>query len=588
MNNISLKGKILLLSAFMTAVAVTIGAVSYIYSQKTTRSFETVVQHNVPAIRAVNRMLLAVRYARIELLQLTMPGTSAESDANSIKIVKEQWESYDADNKLVSDLTQLSTPEEKENLADLQKSVQLIRDDFGKALDQYKVNPSAESKERKEMIRIVTIDIVLHAKGLHDATKKTMSVLVKNVEDHSVSAFKAASTGTLMTIFTTLIGSLVGFAFAFLFSTKISKQVGQIISSISAASDEVAAAATQIASSSVELSQATTEQAASLEETAASLEEITAMISKASESADTTEKSSNESQSKAEEGRGSVDKMMVSMEAISTSNDEIMTQVNHSNQQMTEIIRVIQEIGSKTKVINEIVFQTKLLSFNASVEAARAGEHGKGFAVVAEEVGNLAQMSGNAAKEISEMLDSSISKVESIVNDSKHKVANLVSSGKEKVEAGVDTARQCSGVLDEIVQNVSRVTGLAQEIAQASKEQAQGVGEINKAMNQLGAVTQQNSATSQQAASSAEQLSAQAVSLKAAIDELVLAVQGQPNPNAGQPIKAKSKKSSNVVHIMPKKKQAPVSKSSTHSSMPLKAAAGESTPSRDSDGFDEV
>jgi methyl-accepting chemotaxis protein len=78
-----------------------------------------------------------------------------------------------------------------------------------------------------------------------------------------------------------------------------------------------------------------------------------------------------------------------------------MNQINYSNEQMSEIVKVIQEIETKTKVINDIVFQTKLLSFNASVEAARAGEQGKGFAVVAEEVGNLAQMSGNAAKEIS-------------------------------------------------------------------------------------------------------------------------------------------------------------------------------------------
>ena len=62
---------------------------------------------------------------------------------------------------------------------------------------------------------------------------------------------------------------------------------------------------------------------------------------------------------------------------------------NESNKEIQEIVKVIAEIGNKTKVINDIVFQTKLLSFNASVEAARAGENGKGFAVVAEEVGKL-------------------------------------------------------------------------------------------------------------------------------------------------------------------------------------------------------
>ena len=60
----------------------------------------------------------------------------------------------------------------------------------------------------------------------------------------------------------------------------------------------------------------------------------------------------------------------------------------------------MEQIKDKVNIINDIVFQTKLLSFNASVEAARAGENGKGFAVVAEEVGNLASVSGKAANEI--------------------------------------------------------------------------------------------------------------------------------------------------------------------------------------------
>ena len=77
-----------------------------------------------------------------------------------------------------------------------------------------------------------------------------------------------------------------------------------------------------------------------------------------------------------------------------------------------------------------IVFQTKLLSFNASVEAARAGEYGKGFSVVAEEVGNLAQMSGIAAKDISALLQSSVKKVEQIATESKTKIDRLVQNSK--------------------------------------------------------------------------------------------------------------------------------------------------------------
>ncbi len=250
------------------------------------------------------------------------------------------------------------------------------------------------------------------------------------------------------------------------------------------------------------------------------------MISKAAEGAETTSESSSESQKKAEEGRSAADHMLSSMVEISRSNDAIMEEINSSNRQMSEIVKVIQEIGTKTKVINEIVFQTKLLSFNASVEAARAGENGKGFAVVAEEVGNLAQMSGNAAKEISDMLNSSISKVEIIVKDTQSNVEGLIAKGRTKVEDGMKVARQCSEILNEIVQNVSRVSGLSQDISVATKEQSQGVNEINKAMGQLDSVTQKNSTSSQETAMAATQLSEQAGSLQTVVEELLAIVQG--------------------------------------------------------------
>ena len=391
---------------------------------------------------------------------------------------------------------------------------------------------------------------------------------------------------------------------AFLIIRRFGVSIRNIIHSLNENSSQVASASHQLASSSEELSQAATEQAASLEQTAASLEQISAMISKASDSATMTETSSVESQNKAEEGRKAVDSMMSQMDEISDSNQAIMTQVNYGNDQMAEIVKVIQEIGTKTKVINEIVFQTKLLSFNASVEAARAGEHGKGFAVVAEEVGNLAQMSGNAAKDISSMLEGSIAKVEQIVKDSKAKVESLVDQGKLKVEAGVTIAKECSGVLDQIVQNVSVVSGLSQEISQASKEQSQGVGEINKAMGQLDTVTQQNSAASEEAASASEQLSAQAESLKTVISDLVFAVQGGSTKNLAavqnyaKPVhKPTATKNSNVVHLKTPAKTPLLKKSAPAAqvmALPktetrFKAAAGDgSVPSRDNAGFKDV
>jgi methyl-accepting chemotaxis protein len=273
-----------------------------------------------------------------------------------------------------------------------------------------------------------------------------------------------------------------------------------------------------------------------------------------------------------------------------------MEQVNKSNESMAGIVKVIEEIGSKTKVINDIVFQTKLLSFNASVEAARAGEHGKGFAVVAEEVGNLAQMSGNAAKEISSLLEESVQKVNTIVHETKSSVEKLIADGKETVESGTQVARQCGEVLEEIVQNVSGVTSMAGEIATASQEQARGVGEITKAMGQLDQMTQQNAATSEECASAAEELSAQSEALKKAVQLLVMTVNGSDGRSDMQFAHAEPARPTPVVKKAPTPKQA--SPNVVHLKTPAKDAApapaptfkkaSGDVPSYNSAGFEEV
>lgn len=330
----------------------------------------------------------------------------------------------------------------------------------------------------------------------------------------------------ISTIIFLWVGILISFVVIILTSVKTMSLVSTYANKLREISNGVATAADQIAESSKRLSQATTEQAASLQETSAAVEQTSSMVLRNSENAKNASSTSAKSQDGAEKGKQVVEKMIYSMDQINGSNKNIMEQINYSNNQIGEIVKVIQEIGNKTKVINDIVFQTKLLSFNASVEAARAGEQGKGFSVVAEEVGNLAQMSGNAAKEITALLDGSIQKVELIVNDTKSKVEALIFDGEKKVDEGVTVAKQCGDVLNEIVTNVASVSQMAGEISNASEEQAQGVREITKSVNQLDQVTQQNATTSEEAAKAAQLLAQQAESLNTGIRELMLVIQG--------------------------------------------------------------
>ena len=331
----------------------------------------------------------------------------------------------------------------------------------------------------------------------------------------------------LMGIIIALSSIVISIVLAFFILRAVSYAISQVVASLHESSSQVSSASLQIASSSQQLSQSSTEQAASLQETAASIEEMTSMVAKNSENANMASENSLKSHKKASHGKNVVNKMIDSVESINKNNEMIVEKVHESSERFANIVKVIEEIKAKTTVINEIVFQTKLLSFNASVEAARAGEHGKGFAVVAEEVGKLAQMSGDSANEISALLERSIQNVELTIKENIQSVDKVIDQGKDVLAEGVKVARECGGVLDEIVSDVESVKVMAEDISVASNEQARGVAEINKAVNQLEMTTQQNSAASIQCASSAEELSLQAESLQGIVSNLVYIIEGK-------------------------------------------------------------
>jgi methyl-accepting chemotaxis protein len=290
-----------------------------------------------------------------------------------------------------------------------------------------------------------------------------------------------------------------------------------IIEELKEGAEKVVFASENIAKTGSKLSDSSVQEASALQQTAASINEISVMVTKNAENAKKSEDLSVASHTEAENGKQAVHEMIRSIEEINQSNSDIARQIELSNQGMSEIVKVIQEIGERTKVINDIVFQTKLLSFNASVEAARAGEQGKGFSVVAEEIGNLAQMSGKSAMDISQIVEKGIQRTEEIVEQTRSKVGQLISLDKAKVESGVVTAKRCSEFLEKMVTNVAQLKEMVTEISTASDEQSRGVQEITKALGQLDQVAAQNSAVSEESAKAAVALSVEANRLQSII-----------------------------------------------------------------------
>ncbi|MBN2427301.1 MAG: methyl-accepting chemotaxis protein [Deltaproteobacteria bacterium] len=256
-------------------------------------------------------------------------------------------------------------------------------------------------------------------------------------------------------------------------------KLNQVLGQVQVAGEQIASGSAQVSDSSQSLSQGATEQASSLEEISSSMTEMGSQTKQNAENATQASQLSSQARDAARKGNSQMQEMMKAMDDI-----------NESGQNISKII----------KVIDEIAFQTNLLALNAAVEAARAGQHGKGFAVVAEEVRNLAARSAQAAKETADLIEGSVSKAEN----------------------GVGIAQQTAAALDEIVSSITKTTDLIAEIAAASNEQAQGIGQISQGLNQIESVVQQNTANAEESAAASEELAGQADHLRQQLQQFQL------------------------------------------------------------------
>jgi len=243
--------------------------------------------------------------------------------------------------------------------------------------------------------------------------------------------------------------------------TEMVEKLHKVVWNIRSGSEHVAAGAEELTATAEILAQGANTQATGVERVSASVEQMTSSIDNNAANAKETEKLATQAARDAQEGGKAV----------------------------AQAVHAMADIAEKISIIEEIARQTNLLAVNAAIEAARAGEHGKGFAVVAAEVRKLAERSGTAASEISELSSSTM-----------------------------HVANQAGEMLKKLVPDIQKTSELIQEISAATSEQHAGANEINTAIQDLDKVVQQNAATSEETASTAEELTAQAIRLQEMIN----------------------------------------------------------------------
>ncbi len=277
---------------------------------------------------------------------------------------------------------------------------------------------------------------------------------------------------------------LAGVMFGFFFINKgITNALQRAVTDLTACSNETASAANQVAGGAQSLADGTSKTAAALEETSASLEEMGSMVKQ-------TAASSSSAATLAGEGRQAGERGSVAMGELAKAIQDIKANAD----QTAKIV----------KTIDEIAFQTNLLALNAAVEAARAGDAGKGFAVVAEEVRNLAQRAGEAARN----------------------TASLIESSVKAADNGVILAKNVNEIVGQSTTASRKINDLVAEIAASAKEVAQGIEQVSKAVRQMDQVTQSNAAAAEENSAVGEELSAQSMTLNGLVVGLDVMVRG--------------------------------------------------------------
>ncbi len=257
--------------------------------------------------------------------------------------------------------------------------------------------------------------------------------------------------------------------------------ISDVIHSLQGSSGNQNEMAKELKSASQAIVSSTEQQSAMTYQVAASVEEISAMAEKSKETIRFLMDISKDSIETSHSSADNITKLADAIASIENSEKLILKQVESNEVQLSNILTFINEIKNKTKLIDDIVFQTKLLSFNASVEAARAGEQGKGFAVVAEEVGKLAASSGMASHEINDMLSGGIEKFEAHLKDNSQKINALISDSSIKLENGKQLSSKCVLQLKGMNKISEEIKSKISETEVAIKEQALALNEISKA-----------------------------------------------------------------------------------------------------------
>ncbi|WP_120405497.1 methyl-accepting chemotaxis protein [Halobacteriovorax sp. BALOs_7] len=516
--NLSFKKKLVLLCVFMSCVSLIIGGVALYGFITFSKVSDDVAKRVIPRTALLNTMDVNYQKIRIQVRTLGFENLSLENRTSAINNALKYVNNYENASKELK--AYVTSKEELELYNRLDRQWEDFKSVGVKAIELGKVYDADARAKLLEIFLVHCPEAAGNFQQALDEYTDSIKIELKNAVALSNDVSKEIEFIDMLLVVVMILGTGIGLTVGVTFANRMSNSIRETIDSLTKSSSVLTSNASDISKTSSELSEASQEQDAALHESSASLEEIGSMVKMTADNAMKSSQLATESYDRASKGKNIVVDMNLSMSSINTSIDTIVNELDLNNDKMKEIASLISSIDEKTQVINDIVFQTKLLSFNASVEAARAGEAGKGFAVVAEEVGKLAQMSGGAAVEITEMLSSSVTQVNNIIEDTKNRFSKVVDEARSSVTTGTDIAKECEDILESIVTSVEGVSSSVGEISSATQEQSSGINQLQTALSHVDVLSKSNTGIAQDSSLVSTQLQGQVSILNKSIGDI--------------------------------------------------------------------
>jgi methyl-accepting chemotaxis protein len=258
----------------------------------------------------------------------------------------------------------------------------------------------------------------------------------------------------------------------------LAESMNSLINEINSAVNTTASSSVQLETTADTLATSIQELASQTDEVATAVEQMSSTITENADNINNTNDAAQSNMDIAVEGGKVVSETVEKM-------GQIGDVVSQSANNIEELGRSSKKIGEIINVIDEIADQTNLLALNAAIEAARAGEQGRGFAVVADEVRKLAERTGGATKEITDMVKE--------IQEQTFKAVDVMENGKIEVEKGITLAGTAGNSLEQIVSNAKSILERINFIADASREQSATSEEISKNVTAIAEVTQDSS-----------------------------------------------------------------------------------------------